>query len=562
MADQEAQRKFVLGRCCKFHWRGIITIIIPTLTMPILLHGLLSNMAEYKCLWLIVTMALMWITEALPIYVTALLPLIFCPILGLVNADKLCQQYFTETIVVFIGGLIVALGIEYCNLHTRIALRVIRIIGGSPRRLFVGIMIVSSFMGLWISNSAGTAMMCPIVKALITELNANNIFPVYMTQEEEPVEEGEPPHPSKITIAFYAGIAYANTIGGLGTLIGTGTNLVFKGIYSDRFPTSTVEITFANFMFYSIPVMVILNITLVIICFLITHMGLFRPKSRTGLIISEANKNRKLMEDVLRQRHIDLGPMNCHEIQMAIAFGSMIVLLITRKPGFFPGWSDLIDRKVVGSSAGIFMIVLLIFALPTQYTFFKYCCGKAPFTAQAIDAILSWEYVLRNIPWGLAFLLGGGFALAEASRQSGLNIMIAKAMQVLNGLPSMVLQLITLVMSNFFSSFNANVVVANIVLPVLCEMALALEMHPLILTLPACLAISMVYFLPVSTPPNAIVTQYAHIKTKYFACCGILPTFIGLFVSMLNTNTWGMLIFPEARSFPDWAKEIKNRTKI
>eukprot|EP00099_Drosophila_melanogaster_P000504 NP_001027201.1 I'm not dead yet 2, isoform B [Drosophila melanogaster] len=562
MAEPGEQRKFVLGRCCIFHWRGKASIIIPLITLPILIYGFQTDMAEFKCLWLIVTMALLWITETLPIYVTALFPLVFCPLLGLVNASIVCKQYFTDTIVVFLGGLIVALGIEYSNLHTRIALRVIRIVGGSPRRLFVGLMSVSTFMGLWISNSAGTAMMCPIVKALVNELDTNKIFPVYMTQEEEPVEEGEPPHPSKITVAFYAGIAYASSIGGLGTLIGTGTNLVFRGIYTERFPTSTVEITFANFMFYSIPLMVIVNVTLVIIAFLITHMGLFRPNSKTGKIIAEANTNRKLMEDVLRQRHIDLGPMSCHEIQMAIAFAFMIVLLITRKPGFVPGWSDLINRKVVGSASGLSFIVLLIFALPTQYTFFKYCCGKGPFTAQAIDAILSWEYVLRNIPWGLLFLLGGGFALAVASRETGLNIMISKAMQVLIGLPNIVVQSITFVLANFFSAFNANVVVANIVLPILCEMSLALELHPLILTLPACLGISMVYFLPVSTPPNAIVTQYAHIKTKYFACCGIVPTIIGISVALVNTNTWGLIIFPESKSFPDWAKEIKNQTKI
>ncbi|XP_033164238.1 protein I'm not dead yet 2 [Drosophila mauritiana] len=562
MADPGEQRKFVLGRCCIFHWRGKASIIIPLITLPILIHGLQNDMAEFKCMWLIVTMALLWITETLPIYVTALFPLVFCPLLGLVNASIVCKQYFTDTIVVFLGGLIVALGIEYSNLHTRIALRVIRIVGGSPRRLFIGMMSVSTFMGLWISNSAGTAMMCPIVKALVNELDANKIFPVYMTQEEEPVEEGDPPHPSKITVAFYAGIAYAASIGGLGTLIGTGTNLVFRGIYSERFPTSTVEITFANFMFYSIPLMVFVNITLVIIGFLITHMGLFRPNSKTGKIISEANTNRKLMEDVLRQRHIDLGPMSCHEIQMAIAFAFMIVLLITRKPGFFTGWSDLIDGKVVGSSSGLSFIVLVIFALPTQYTFFKYCCGKGPFTAQAIDAILSWEYVLRNIPWGLLFLLGGGFALAVASRESGLNVMISKAMQVLIGLPNIVVQSITFISANLLSAFNANVVVANIVLPILCEMSLALELHPLILTLPACLGISMVYFLPVSTPPNAIVTQYAHIKTKYFACCGILPTIIGISVALVNTNTWGLIIFPETKSFPDWAMKIKNETKI
>ncbi|KAI8046021.1 protein I'm not dead yet 2 [Drosophila gunungcola] len=561
MAEPEP-RKFLLHRCCKFHWKGKANIIIPLITLPLLVMGFKYNMAEYKCMYLIVTMALLWITETLPIYVTAFFPIVFCPMLGLVSIDVVCQLYFSNTVVMFLGGLIVALGIEYCNLHTRIALSVIQIVGGSPRRLFVGLMSVSVFMGLWISNSAGTAMMCPIVKAVVNEMDANNIYPVYMTQEEEPVGEGEPPHPSMITMALYIGVAYASTIGGLGTLIGTGTNLVFKGIYSQRFPTSEEDVTFANFMMYSIPIMVLCNIALVIIVIMTTHMGLFRPKSKTGLIIKEATANRKLLEDVLRERYKSLGPMSCHEIQMSILFAIMIIVLFSRKPGFLPGWSEFFSAKPLGSSTGVFVIVLLLFALPTQYVFFRYCCGKPPFPGQALDAMLSWHYVHDQIPWGLLFLLGGGFALAEASKNSGVNVMIARAMQVLIGMPSIPVQLITIILSMFFSTFNSSVVIANIVIPILCEMALVLEMHPLVLTLPSCLSISMCYFLPVSTPPNAIVCNYANIKTKYFACCGILPTIIGYWLVILNTNTWGMIIFPEAKSFPDWAQEIKNQSKI
>ncbi|XP_017060764.1 protein I'm not dead yet 2 [Drosophila ficusphila] len=561
MAEPEP-REFGLLRCCKYHWKGKLTAVIPILTLPLLAYGLKNDRAEFKCLYLIATMALLWITEALPIYITALIPIVFCPMFSIVPSDELCKLYFSDTIVMFMGGLMVALAIEYCNLHTRIALRVIRIIGGSPRRLYVGLVGVSVFMGLWISNSAGTAMMCPIVKAVVNELEANNIFPVYMTQEEEPVEEGEPPHPSKITMAMYIGVAYSATIGGLGTLIGTGTNLVFKGIYDQRFPTSVEEVSFTNFMFYTIPLMVIGYIALVIIAVLISHMGLFRPKSKVGKLIAEANQNRKLLEDVLRQHYIELGPMSCHEIQVSILFGLMIAILITRKPGFFPGWADFLNAQPVGSSCGLFVIVLLAFALPTQYVFFKYCCGNPPFSGQAIDALLSWRYVHNNVSWGLLFLLGGGFALAEASKRTGVTIMVARAMQVLVGMPHISVQMITVAMTMFFSTFNSNVVVANIVIPILCEMALVLEMHPLILTLPACLACSLCFFLPVSTPPNAIVCNYAHIKTKYFACIGIMPTIIGYFMIIINTNTWGMVIYPETSSFPDWAKQIKNESNI
>ncbi|KAH8374925.1 hypothetical protein KR200_008697, partial [Drosophila serrata] len=555
-------KRFAARECCKFHWKGKLTVIIPIVTSPILVLGIRDDRSELKCLYLIATMALLWITEAIPIYVTSLLPVPYLPMFGLVPPEVVCAKYFSDTVVMFLGGLIVALAIEYCNLHSRIALRVIRIVGGSPRRLLAGILLVTVFAGLWISNSAGTAMMCPIVKAVMNEMDVNDVFPVYMTQEEEPMPEGEGPHLSSLAMIFYIGVAYCSAIGGVGTLIGTGTNLVFRGIYNQRFPQADVEITFTNFMLYSLPLVCIVNAVLVYFSFLITHMGLFRPNSKTGQAVKKANENRKLVEEVMRQRHVALGPMSCHEIQVAIIFVVMIVLLITRRPGFFQGWDTLVNAKQVRGSAAVILIILLLFALPTQYVFFKYCCGKAPFPAQRLDSLLAWRFVHENVPWGLCFLLGGGFALAEASQKSGVNKMVAESLKVFSPLPAFAIQMIMIVLAMSFSAVNSNVVVANILVPILCEMAIVVRIHPLYLTLPCTVAISMCYFLPVSTPPNAMVTQYANIKTKYLALSGIVPSIIGYAIIILNSNTYGKLIFKDLTEYPAWADASYNTSNV
>ncbi|XP_062121761.1 LOW QUALITY PROTEIN: protein I'm not dead yet 2-like [Drosophila sulfurigaster albostrigata] len=541
--------------CCNFHWRGKISILAPLITLPILIHGLQHNRSEFKCIYLIVVMAIYWITECLPLYVTSLFPIIFLPLFGILSSERTCSLFFTNTLVMFIGGLVLALAIEYSNLHKRIALGTILLVGCSPRRLHFGLIIVTSFLSMWISNSACTAMMCPIVKAILNEMEAQKIFTVYMTQEEEPVEEGEPRHPSKISMAFYFGTAYASSIGGVGTLIGTGTNLTFKGIYETRFPDSKEEIDFPIFMAYAVPITVVVNVLMLYISLQLTHMALFRPNSKTGQEVKAATANKDLLHSVVKENYKALGKMTCHEVQVASVFALMVVLLFTVKPGFMTGWGEALDLQAVESSAIVFFSVVILFALPTQYTFFKYCCGSAPFTGRAMDACLSWTFIHNNMPWGLCFLIGGGFALAEGSKVSGMAKMLGESMSFIQAFPRDVVIGVTIVMGIACTAFSSNVAVCNILTPVFCEMALAVKIHPLLLTLPATLAMSFAYHLPVSTPPNAIISGYGNIKTKYMAVAGILPTLWGIILPWVNAVTWGMVVFPESKSFPDWAKD-------
>ncbi|KAH8420719.1 hypothetical protein KR222_003119, partial [Zaprionus bogoriensis] len=598
--EEKVSTRESMKACCSYHWRGKLTIIIPLITLPILIYGLVKKEPAYKCMYLVLNMAIFWITECIPLYITSLFPVVFLPLFGILNSDAVCRLFLTDTLIMFLGGLVVALAVEYSNLNTRIALGTILLVGCSIRRLHFGIIMVTVLISMWLSNSATTAMMCPIVKAVLNEMNSQSVFEVYMSQEEEPVEEGDSPHPSKISMAFYFGIAYSSTIGGCGTLIGTGTNLTFKGLYETRFPHSKEKVDFPIFMAYAMPLVTMANAILVFITLQITHMGLLRPKSKVGQEIARGSVKKDVVKRVVSERYDELGPWTCHEIQVLIVFLVMIALLLTHKPGFMKGWADIINAKNIGSSTPVMLSVFILFALPTQYTFFKYCCGSAPFTGRTMDACLSWVYVHRQMPWGLCFLLGmfrlafnvcmygilqngvfirvgGGFSLAEGSRASGMAKLLGDSMSFVSGLHEYLVVAIALAFSFFCTTFASNVAICNILIPVYCELvsyiyisiymnitiiyyelsvfqALAIKMHPLLLTLPSMLAISMSYFLPVSTPPNAIVCAYANIKTKYLALAGIMPTVWGFLMLWVNALTWGMVVFPATREFPDWAK--------
>ncbi|KAH8243652.1 hypothetical protein KR032_009123, partial [Drosophila birchii] len=542
-----------MKRCCAYHWRGKATVIVPLLVLPLLIYALCKDNQAYKCMSLVIVMALYWITEAIPLYITALFPVIFLPLFGILASESVCRFYYSDTVVMFLGGLLIALAIEYSRLNQRIALVTILIVGCSPRRLHFGLVFVTCFISMWISNSASTAMMCPIVKAVLLEMEAENVFAIYKSQEEEPVEEGSPPHPSTIAMSFYFGIAYASSIGGCGTLIGTGTNLTYKGLYDTRFPKSVETLDFPIYMAYGTP-LVILLIILTYISLQFTHMGLFRPKSKVGAEIKKAAEGKDVVRAVIKERKNELGPMTCHEIQVAVVFIIMVILLFTRKPGFIKGWGDFLNAQKIKSGPPVFFPVLLLFALPTQYTFFKYCCGKAPFPGQTLDACLSWVYCLKNTPFGLCFLLGGGFALAEGSRVSGMAKMLGDSLSFASKMHEVLVIAMCVIIALICTAFASNVAICNILIPIFSEMALAIRVHPLKLTFPAALACSLAFHLPVSTPPNAIIAGFAGIKTKYMAMAGILPTFWAFWCLILLGSVWTKVIYPGTKKFPAWAE--------
>uniref|UniRef100_A0A1I8MKD2 Protein I'm not dead yet n=1 Tax=Musca domestica TaxID=7370 RepID=A0A1I8MKD2_MUSDO len=512
MSDFELPSKAALAtRFCRYHWKGVLTICIPLAFSPLIFC--FPGRAEFRCMYLILICCFYWITECIPLYVTSLMPIFALPAMQILSSERTCQNYFKDTLAMFLGSLIVASAIEYCNLHKRLALKTILLVGCSPRRLHIGLICVTSFISMWISNSATTAMMCPIVKAVLQELETNHVLEIWMPEDEEPASEGKR-HSSRVALAFYFGIAYASTIGGCGTLIGTGTNLTFKGLFEGRFPEATDKIDFPRFMGWSMP-MVIGDTVLLFLSLQISHMGLGRRSSQVAKELSSGAQAADTVRSVVLEKYEELGPMSWHEWQVLFWFLAMIGLLFTRSPGFMPGWADFLNAVSIKTSAAVMLTVLALFLFPMTCYYCHHLRSKGPHPSQRERSLLTWDFVHNHVPWGLVFLLGGGFALADASQESGMAKLLGETMSALQSWPDFAIQFSAISAGIFLTNFSANVPICNILIPILQELAVAIKMNPIMLVFPAGIATSMAFHLPVGTPPNAIVAGYAGIKSKY-----------------------------------------------
>ncbi|XP_037906790.1 protein I'm not dead yet-like [Hermetia illucens] len=509
-------------------------------------------------------MAIYWVTEALPLAVTSMIPIVMFPCLGILDTNRTTMCYFKETNVMFIGGLILALAIEFCNLHNRIALKVISIVGCSQPRLNLGLMSVTMFVSMWISNTAATAMMCPIIVAILEELERQGIGQFYTDKkvDEEAAEDSdEPPNPSRTSVCYFMGAAYASSIGGLGSLIGTGTNLTFKGIYESRFPAAP-GIDFPRWTFYNVPPM--LAATFLTYLYLqIVFAGMFRPKSQDAKASNVGPAGEEAAKEVIAKRYQDLGPIRSHEIFVAILFILSILLYFSRSPGFFPGWADVIAPKTsIKDATPAIFIVIALFMIPAVWSFFKFCRGGEKLPKKPSTGLITWGFVHTHTPWSLVFLLGGGFALAEGSSSSGMSELLGNALSGLKSLPPLAILFIVLLSIQFLTEFTSNVAIANITLPVLAEMAVVIRIHPLYLMMPAAITASYAFHLPVGTPPNALVAGYANIRTKEMSIAGIGPTIITLLLIWITFPTYGLVIYPEMSKFPPWATKKGNSTSF
>ncbi|CAH0758434.1 unnamed protein product [Diatraea saccharalis] len=547
------------------YWKSIIVVLTPLVLLPI---PIMNKDPAYKCMYIVIIMAVYWVLELLPLPVTSMLPIVLFPTMGILDSDKTCAAYMKETNMMFMGGLMIAAGVQYSKLPKRVALWTVQVVGCSHRRLNFGLTFVTMFISMWVSNAAATTMMVPIVEAILEVLEQQGLGDVYINRKKnaqaengkevkskEGASEESTPIPSDITVCYYLSIAYASTLGGCGTLVGTATNSAFKGIFDSEFPEYSSSVNFFWFMAYSTPPMLLMQL-LVWLALQVTFMGMFRPNSEAAKKVSLATSGSDTTMKVIKEQYRNLGPITFHERSSGLLFIFAVFLYIFRKPGFMNGWADVMTSMKVKDGVTSMFIVVLMFIIPMSMDCVKFFKSSSSYEELAASkpstGIVTWGILKDKVPWGLLFLLGGGFALAEGSKATGLSRKIGSSLEGLRDLPHPLVLLVVVLVTQFITEFTSNVAIANLILPVLANMSRSLHIDPRYLMVPATLACSMAFHMPVGTPPNAIVAGVANIPTARMAVGGIGPKIITTLLVWGAYPTWGSYIF----------KPLSNATEI
>lgn len=460
-------------------------------------------------------MAILWITEALPLAATALLPVVLFPLAGVTDSGTIAKAYVNSIIFLFIGGFLIALSMERWNLHRRIALNIIYAIGRRADLLILGFMVACGFLSMWISNTATAVMMLPVGLAVVGKM-----------EEEFGYQKAHP-----VSLALMLGIAYGCTIGGVATLVGTPPNLAFVRIMQESFPEAP-PITFGNWIIMGIPYSAVL---LVATWFLLTH------------VLCRFDKSLILDRSILRTELKQLGPVRFEEKAVLVVFLCTVFLWTFRRDlnlGVFtlPGWSGLwsgFDHVDDGTIA--VAMALILFFIPATHK------DKG-------DRILDMD-VFGRLPWGIILLFGGGFALASGFSTSGLSLHIGESFRALGDIPIPVLLLVICLSVTFLTELTSNVATITMLLPILVAWAASLHVHPLLFAIPATISASMAFMMPVATPPNAVVFGSQRIRIIEMARTGIVLNLFAVLLTLLAVYIFFPLVTGAGfGDFPDWAR--------
>lgn len=461
-----------------------------------------------------ILMALWWITEVVPLAITSLLPIILFPAFGVMNGREVSTTYFNHVIFLFIGGFLVALAIQKWNLHRRIAINILRVIGHSPGRILLGFMFASAFLSMWISNTATAMLMVPILISIIHKLEQVN-------------GRARAKH---FSVGLLLSIAYGCSIGGIATLVGTPPNLSFARILYIYFPQAP-EISFASWFFYAFPITVVL--------FAVVWVYIYFIFVKRGERLEDIEK-----EDILKENRA-LGEMSYEEKTIGLLFALLAILWFFRADivvgsVHLPGWANLFEYPEYFNDGTVaIFIAAILFLIPSQQE-------RGTF-------LMDWK-AAEDIPWEIILLFGGGFALASGFKESGLSQWFGEQLVWLKGVHPLLIVVCIAFLVTFLTEITSNTATVETILPVLAGLAVSIQVNPLLFILPATVAGSLAFMLPVATPPNAIIFGTKRLKIYQMAKTGFILNLIGIILVTLATYYLGVLIFGiEQGVFPDWA---------
>ncbi len=419
--------------------------------------------------------AIWWVTEAIPIEMTSLLPLILFPLSGALGLKETGAAYGHKFIFLFVGGFILAIAIEKWQLHKRIALYIIKIIGTSLINIMLGFMLSTALLSMWISNTATTVMMLPIGMAVITQLNGGNSLKKDTTFGK----------------ALMLSIAYSASIGGTATLIGTPPNLIFAGVVQELYG---IEISFLQWFTFGLPI----SLLLLFICWAYLGKVAFKLKGQ------EFPGGRKIIEEQLKE----LGTMSREEKTVLVVFLLTAFAWISRSfllKQFIPN----IDDTIIALIAAV-----ALFIIPSS---------------KKGQKLLTWQDAVQ-LPWGVLLLFGGGIALAIGFADSGLAAWVGNQLNVLQGVSVFIVVFVIITSVNFLTEITSNLATTAILLPILAALAIVIDIHPFLLLAAATVAASCAFMLPVATAPNALVFGSGYIKMSDMIRAGVWLNIISIVV--------------------------------
>jgi sodium-dependent dicarboxylate transporter 2/3/5 len=461
-------------------------------------------------------MATWWMCESIPIPATSLLPIALFPWLGLMPTAKATAPYANHLIFLFMGGFIIALSMQRWNLHRRIAMNIVKVVGFSPSRLIFGFMVATAALSAFVSNTATTVMMMPIGLAIIAHVVTEG------KKEGLDKEIDFSPEQFAFGLNLMLGIAYAASIGGIATLIGTPPNTVLAG-YLNK--TYGYEITFAKWMTVGVPLVLIM----------LPLCWLWLTRVANPMKLKKVPGGRDLINEELRR----MGAMNAGERWTALVFGATALAWIFQQQisAIFP------EPKFITDATIAMMGALVLFLIPINLK-------KNLF-------VMDWHWASK-MPWGVLILFGGGLALADGFKETQLADWIGNQVSLLEHAPIIILVIAVTALIIFLTELTSNTATAAMVMPILSAVAIGLGQNPLLLVVPAAIAASCAFMLPVATPPNAIVFGSGYVTIPQMAKSGFGLNIISIFVAVLVTY---LLVIPAfdvvIDQIPAWALSAK-----
>uniref|UniRef100_A0A8K9WS21 Solute carrier family 13 member 4 n=1 Tax=Oncorhynchus mykiss TaxID=8022 RepID=A0A8K9WS21_ONCMY len=571
------------------------------------LHCCMKAQSLACCAYVLIVTAVYWVSEAVPLGAAALVPAFLYPLFGVLKSSEVAAEYCKDTTLLLMGVICLAASIEKWNLHKRIALRMVMIAGAKPGMLVLGFMCCTVFLSMWLSNTSTTAMVMPIAEAVLQQListaltNAGsyifrccpiiyfpycvqNIYVCYIyiyifpTNSDslylflslfqtaisipEPKKEKESKnsrYPTKrdhmICKCLSLSITYAATIGGLITITGTSTNLIFAEQFNNRYPDAKV-INFGTWFIFSFPIAIIM----LLLTWVWLHFLFLGCNFRETCSLSKKRKTRRemLSERKIHDEYIKLGPISYPEVVTGVFFILMTLLWFTREPGFVPGWTSLFEKKGYRTDATVSVLLgFLLFLIPARRPF-----SRAPRTPAGDSSterdpdpmapMITWKDFQNLMPWEIVILVGGGYALAAGCKVSGLSVWIGRQLEPMSGLPPWMVTLLACLLVSAVTEFASNPATLTVFLPILSALSETLQINPLHTLIPATMCVSFGVMLPVGNPPNAIVFSYGHVQISDMVKAGFGVNLIGVLVVMLAIMTWGVPLF-NLTEYPDWA---------